>query len=151
MPQNCRGCEAFKSSTRCANESFFSQPTLSLKLFEHPPSQDGNCVCINMVDTKIDIATYSRYYSSSKSSTSLEAPPPPPKTNLQIEKPEPLPHISKGVFKCSTHNPNARATQNYSIVEDLGQTPCVNVYFGGTPDVSIIEECLTLCLRSSRT
>ena len=23
------------------------------------------------------------------------------------------------------HNPNARAAQNYSIVEDLAQTPCV--------------------------
>jgi hypothetical protein len=44
--------------------------------------------------------------------------------NLQIEKLEPPPRIPKGVLKCSTHNPNARATQNYSIVEDLGQTPC---------------------------
>jgi hypothetical protein len=43
---------------------------------------------------------------------------------LQIEKPEPPPRILKGVLKCSTHNPNARATHNYSIVEDLGQTPC---------------------------
>jgi hypothetical protein len=44
---------------------------------------------------------------------------------LQIEKLEPLPRIPKGVLKCSTHNPNARAAHNYSIVEDLGQTPCV--------------------------
>jgi hypothetical protein len=44
--------------------------------------------------------------------------------NLQIEKPETPPHILKGVLKCTTHNPNARATQNYSIVENLGQTPC---------------------------
>jgi hypothetical protein len=43
---------------------------------------------------------------------------------LQIKKPEPPPHILKGVLKCSTHNPNGRATQNYSIVEDLGSTPC---------------------------
>jgi hypothetical protein len=35
-----------------------------------------------------------------------------------------LPCISKGVLNFSTHNPNARATHNYSIVEDLGQTPC---------------------------
>jgi hypothetical protein len=44
--------------------------------------------------------------------------------NLQIKKLEPLPHILKGVFKRSTHNPNARAAQKYSIVEDLGQKPC---------------------------
>ena len=43
---------------------------------------------------------------------------------LQIEKLEPQPRILKGVLKHSTHNPNARAAQNYSIVEDLGQTPC---------------------------
>jgi hypothetical protein len=43
---------------------------------------------------------------------------------LQIEKLESPPHISKGVLKCSTHNPNARATHSYSIIEDLGQTPC---------------------------
>jgi hypothetical protein len=43
---------------------------------------------------------------------------------LQIEKLDPPPRIPKGVFKRSTHNPNARVTHNYSIVEDLGQTPC---------------------------
>jgi hypothetical protein len=34
-------------------------------------------------------------------------------------------HIPKGVYKCSSHNPNARATLNYSIVEDLAQMSCV--------------------------
>jgi hypothetical protein len=32
--------------------------------------------------------------------------------------------IPKGTFKKSSHNPNARAAQNYSVVEDLSQTPC---------------------------
>jgi hypothetical protein len=32
--------------------------------------------------------------------------------------------ILKGVFKKASHNPNVRATQNYSVVEDLSQTPC---------------------------
>ena len=77
-----------------------------------------------MASAKIDIATHSQDYGSSKASTSLESPPPPPEMNLQIEKLEPPPLIMKGVFKNSTHNPNARAAQNYSIVEDLGQTPC---------------------------
>ena len=40
-----------------------------------------------------------------------------------MDKPEDPPHIPKGVLKCSGDNPNARAAQNYSIVEDLGQTP----------------------------
>jgi hypothetical protein len=51
---------------------------------QNPPPQDGDRVCINMVNTKIDIATRSRDYTSSKDSTSLEAPPPPPEMNLQI-------------------------------------------------------------------
>jgi hypothetical protein len=32
--------------------------------------------------------------------------------------------IPKGAFKRASHNPNARAAQNYSVVEDLSQTPC---------------------------
>jgi hypothetical protein len=32
--------------------------------------------------------------------------------------------ILKGTFKKDSHNPNARAAQNYSVVEDLSQTPC---------------------------
>jgi hypothetical protein len=45
---------------------------------------------------------------------------------LQIEKTlgETMTHIPKGAFKKDSHNPNARATQNYSVVEDLSQTPC---------------------------
>jgi hypothetical protein len=30
----------------------------------------------------------------------------------------------KGAFKKAYHNPNGRATHNYSVVEDLSQTPC---------------------------
>jgi hypothetical protein len=32
--------------------------------------------------------------------------------------------IPKYAFKKDSHNPNARAAQNYSVVEDLSQTPC---------------------------
>ena len=42
-----------------------------------------------------------------------------------MDKPEIAPRIPKGVLKNSGHNPNARDAHNYSIVEDLGQTPCV--------------------------
>jgi hypothetical protein len=37
---------------------------------------------------------------------------------------ETMTRIPKGVFKHASHNPNARAAQNYSVVEDLSQTPC---------------------------
>ena len=35
-----------------------------------------------------------------------------------------MPKILKGVFKKTLHNPNARVATNYSIVQDLAQTPC---------------------------
>jgi hypothetical protein len=48
-------------------------------------------------------------------------------TSLQIEKTvrETMTRIPKGVFKKASHNPNVRANQNYSVVEDLEQTSCV--------------------------
>jgi hypothetical protein len=90
---------------------------------QNPLTQDGDLLCINMVNSQVNVATRSRDYSSHKTIPGLESPP-PPEIPFQIEKPEPPPRILKGVLKCSTHNPNARAAQNYSIVEDLGQTPC---------------------------
>jgi hypothetical protein len=86
-------------------------------------TQDGDHLCINMVNSQVNVATRSRDYSSPQTVPGLEYPP-PLEMPLQIEKLEPPPRILKGVLKCSTHNPNARATHNYSIVEDLGQTPC---------------------------
>ena len=54
--------------------------------------------------------------------------PDPPGSPLHIEKPmdkpETAPRIPKGVLKHLGHNPNTRAAQNYSVVEDLGHTPC---------------------------
>jgi hypothetical protein len=46
---------------------------------------------------------------------------------LHIEKPsvsDVMPCMPKGVYKRASHNPNSRATQNYSIVEDLAQSSC---------------------------
>jgi hypothetical protein len=90
---------------------------------QNPPAQDGDRLCINMVNSQVNVATGSRNYSSPQNVPSLESPP-PPETPLHIKKIEPLPRIPKGVLKCSTHNPIARFAQNYSIVENLVQTPC---------------------------
>ena len=37
---------------------------------------------------------------------------------------EPIPRMPKAYTKHKTINPNSRAAQNYSIVEDLAQSPC---------------------------
>ena len=72
------------------------------------------------------VVTRTKDYGSSQPSLGKE--PDPPRSPLRIEKPvdklEAAPHIPKGVLKHSRHNPNARASQNYSVVKDLGQTPC---------------------------
>jgi hypothetical protein len=66
-----------------------------------------------------------------------------PSLPLQIEKTlgETMTRIPKGTFKKASHNPNARAAQNYSVVEDLSQTPCV---------MSALEEILVNHFRIYR-
>jgi hypothetical protein len=92
-----------------------------------PPAPTNNNLTTNiyMMNVEANIATRARDYRMSESvEKGKEATNPP--TPLQIEKAvgEMMTHIPKGVFKKASHNPNVRATQNYSIVEDLAQTPC---------------------------
>ena len=71
------------------------------------------------------VATHTKDYGSSQLDLGKE--PSPPKSPLWIEnpmdKPEVTPRIPKGFLKHSGKNPNSRAAQNYSIVEDLRQNP----------------------------
>jgi len=51
----------------------------------------------------------------------------PPHTGpLQIEKPisDTILHPLKATIHKAVFNPNARATKNYNIIEDLAQSPC---------------------------
>jgi hypothetical protein len=90
-----------------------------------PPPNNPSSTNVYMV--RSDALIMTRAHDYSKPSTSekgkeaelLSLP-------LQIEKTlgEIMTCILKGAFKKSSHNPNARATQNYSMVEDLSQTPC---------------------------
>jgi hypothetical protein len=93
---------------------------------EHcPPPNNSSSANVYMMKSDAFIATRARDYS--KPSTfekgkEAEIPSLP----LQIEKTlgETMTHIPKGAFKRASHNPNARAAQNYSVVEYLSQTPC---------------------------
>jgi hypothetical protein len=89
---------------------------------QNSPTQVNDCLCINMVNSQVNVVTWSHDYSSSQNVPGPEYPL-PIETPLQIEKLEPPSRIMKVLLKRSTHNPNARAAHNYSIVEDLGQTP----------------------------
>jgi hypothetical protein len=50
-----------------------------------------------------------------------------PLTPLEIEKGvgKMMTHIPKGAYNKASHNPNARASHNYFVVEDLAKTPCI--------------------------
>ena len=93
---------------------------------QNPPEANTSHGCVNMVHAT-KVVTHAKDYGLSQLDLGKE--PTPPKSPLRIEKPtdkpKVAPHIPKGFLKRSGHNSNARAAQNYSVVEDLGQTPCV--------------------------
>ena len=92
--------------------------------------------CINMVNYK-NVVMLSKDYGTSQPDLGKE--PAPLESPLHIgnpmDKPNIAPRIPKGVLKHSGHNPNSRATQNYSVFEDLGQTPCAMSAF------EVLESC----------
>jgi hypothetical protein len=90
-----------------------------------PPPNSSSSVNVYMMKSDAFITTRAHDYSkpsASEKGKEDEIPSLP----LQIEKTlgEIMTRIPKGAFKHTSHNPNARAAQNYSVVEDLSQTPC---------------------------
>jgi hypothetical protein len=90
-----------------------------------PPPNNPSSSNVYMVRGDAFIMTRAHDYSkpsASEKGKEAELPSLP----LQIEKTlgETMTHIPKGAFKKASHNPNARAAQNYSLVENLSQTPC---------------------------
>ena len=76
-----------------------------------------------MMGSNVDVATRSRDYGEAETTKDKAVPK---STDLHIERPslESIPRILKCSAKCATINPNARVAQNYSIIEDLAQSPC---------------------------
>jgi hypothetical protein len=87
----------------------------------------NNSSSANVYMVRGDAFIMTRAHDYSKPSTSKKGKEAElPSLPLQIEKilGETMTCIPKGAFKKASHNPNARAAQNYSMVEDLSQTPC---------------------------
>jgi hypothetical protein len=90
-----------------------------------PPPNNSSATNVYMVKSDAFIMTRAHDYrkpSTSEKGKEAEIPSLP----LQIENTlgDTMTCIPKGAFKRASHNPNARAAQNYSVVEDLSQTPC---------------------------
>jgi hypothetical protein len=91
-----------------------------------PPMSASNPSSVNvyMMKGSIDLTTRKCEYimiNTSEKCKEVENPSLP----RQIEKTlgETMTCIPKGAFSKASHNPNARASQNYSMVEDLSQSP----------------------------
>jgi hypothetical protein len=76
-----------------------------------------------------------------------------PSLPLHIEKTlgQTMTHIPKCAYKKDSHNPNARATQNYSVVEDLSQTPCAMSALGVLQRCPSQRKALLVALGSVKT
>ena len=86
------------------------------------PSNAVVCFC----ESDVHVQTRARNYDVPEKESKGKEPSTSQSAPLQIYKPltDMILRPPKGVLKRSTHNPNARAAQNYSIVEDLAQAPC---------------------------
>jgi hypothetical protein len=104
------------------------QASISTKGGSQGPSLSlNNPTSVNVYMMKGDAFISTRAHDYSKPSTSEKGKEAElPSLPLQIEKTlgETMTCIPKGTFKKYSHNPNARAAYNYSVVEDLSQTSC---------------------------
>jgi hypothetical protein len=94
---------------------------------QEPSPSMNNSASMNIYMVRGDALISTRAHDYSKPSTSKKGKEDElPSLPLQIEKTlgETMTHIPKDTFKKYSHNPNARASQNYSVVEDLSQTLC---------------------------
>jgi hypothetical protein len=92
-----------------------------------PSPSSNNPASVNVYMMKGEAFISTRAHDYSKPSTSEKGKDAEiPSLPLEIKKTlgETMTRIPKGAFKKASHNPNARAAQNYSVVEDLSQTPC---------------------------
>jgi hypothetical protein len=113
-----------------------------------PPPNNPSSANVYMVRGDAFIMTRAHDYSkpsASEKGKEAELPSLP----LQIEKMlgETMTCIPKGAFKKYSHNPNARAAQNYSVVEDLSQTPCAMSALEVLQSLPCSEESLVNCFR----
>jgi hypothetical protein len=105
-----------------------TQASLSAEgVSQGPPPSSSNPLSVNMYMMKgtVDIATRAWDYGMPNTSEKVkEVENPPLPLHIENTLGETMTCIPKGAFKKYSHNPNARATQNYCMVEDLSQTPC---------------------------
>ena len=79
-----------------------------------------------MMEADVSIQTRAKKYETPRREPTGKEPMGTLANPLHIDNPT-SDHVvrpPKASIKHTTHNPNARAAQNYSVVEDLAQAPC---------------------------
>jgi hypothetical protein len=90
-----------------------------------PSSSNPSFVNVYMMKGSIDIEIRTHNYIMPNTyKKGKEAKNPPLPLYIENKLGKKMTRIPKDVFKKASQNPNARAAQNYSVVEDLSQTPC---------------------------
>jgi hypothetical protein len=101
------------------------------------PPNNPSSANVYMVRGDAFITTRAHDYSKpSASKKGKEAELPSLPLHIENTLGETMTRIPKGAFKKASHNPNARAAQNYSVVEDLSQTPCA------MSTLEVLQRCL---------
>ena len=93
---------------------------------------------IYMMEADVNIQTQAKEYDVPGNEPTGKEPMATSATPLQIERPvsDSILRPPKASIKQATHNPNARAAQNYSVVEDLAQAPCAMFV------LEVLQSCL---------
>ena len=79
-----------------------------------------------MMEADVNIQTRAKKYDVPENESTSKEPMATSATPLSIERLvlDSILKPPKASIKRAMHNPNARATQNYSVVKDLAQVPC---------------------------
>jgi hypothetical protein len=82
-----------------------------------------------MVSEIVALSTQDRNYETPKGNyfekNCVTTSPPSGPLSIDTHILDIVPHLPNGMIPWLIHNPSARATQNYNIVEDIAQAPCV--------------------------
>jgi hypothetical protein len=90
------------------------------------PNSNNGARNIYMMTSYAHLQTRAHDYRLSKSvEKGKEDSNPLPTLHIENIVGETITHIHNSAFKKASHNLNARVVENYSIMEDLAQTPCV--------------------------
>jgi hypothetical protein len=134
VPSTCEGLEVIGTTVACrVNKSISAWKNLAQASSstdegsQGPPPYVSNPSSRNVYMIKGDAYISTRVHDYGMPNTTekgKEDENPPLHLHIENTLGKTMTHIPKVAFKKYSHIPNTRVAQNYSVVEDLSQTPC---------------------------